>query len=121
MALSRDGEAVNPMSDLVAASMRGVDEFVKEQTTLSERLCDANRRWFDRCQAEAKLLFDFGVKLMSSRSLIDTATAYQDFSTRQWEMASEDVKHIIADSEAFTRNSARMFANRALTGSGAST
>jgi hypothetical protein len=102
-------ETVNPMSEMAKMSKQGLEEFVKAQTGLLEKLEDVNRRWFDRWQVEAQLLSEFSTKLMTARSLTDTAAAYQDFSKKQWEMASEDVKRIVAESEAFTRSGGQMF------------
>ncbi len=111
----------NPMSEMASFSKQGLNEFMRAQTALMQKFQDANRRWFDRWQAEAKLLSDLGAKLTAARSLTDTAAACQDFSTKQWEMASEDAKRFIAESEALTRSGAQMFSSKERPGTGAST
>jgi hypothetical protein len=112
----RDEKSFNPMSEMASFSKQGLNEFVKAQAALMEKFQDANRRWFDRWQAEAKLLSDLGAKLTAARSLTDTAAACQDFSKKQWEMANEDAKRFIAESEALTRSGAQMFSGKERTG-----
>ena len=73
-------------------------------------LQELNRHWLDRWQEEAKLFTDFSSKLTAARSLPEATKGYQDLAERHWEMASEDAKRVIEDSEALTRKGVQLLA-----------
>lgn len=87
---------------------KGIEEFTKAQAELFEKFQDANQKWLDRLLAEATVLSEFSTKLTTARSIPDAATAYQDLATRHMEMAGEDAKRLLADSQAFMETGARI-------------
>jgi hypothetical protein len=50
-------------------------------------------------QSQAKLGSEFVAKLTAARSIPEVATAYQEWASRQMEMAAEDAKRIFADGQ----------------------
>ena len=59
------------------------------QTERLEKLQEANRNWFDRMQAEVELASEFAAKLTMAHSIPEAATAYQEWTSRHMEMATE--------------------------------
>ena len=96
------------MSELAATSY---DRMLKAQRATFEQLHELNRHWLDRWQAEAEVFTDFGNKLMAARSLNEATTACQELASRHWQMASEDAKRVMEDSEPLTLNGVHLFTN----------
>ena len=103
--------STNLMSQLAATSSHHIEEFVKAQIATLMRFQQLNRHWLDRWQAEAKVFTDFSTKLTAARSLHEATKAYQELAERHWQMASEDAKRIMEDSEALALNGAQLFTN----------
>jgi hypothetical protein len=57
-----------------------IDEFVKMQAELLDKLQETNRQWLDRAQSEANLASEFASKLAAARSIPDAMTAFQEWS-----------------------------------------
>ena len=87
------------------------EEFVEAQVATLAQFRKLNRHWLDRWQAEAEVFTDFGNKLMAARSLNEATTACQELASRHWQMASEDAKRVMEDSEALTLNGVHLFTN----------
>ncbi len=111
MASTLQEQSSNPKADVAAMGKQRMDEFVKTQSALLAGFQDLNRQWFDRCQAETKLFIDFSTKLATARSIADATAAYQELAQRQWDMASEDAKRMLADSEVLTRNTTQLWSS----------
>jgi hypothetical protein len=60
---------------------------------------DINKRWMDRMQSEAALAAQFTAKLAAVHSVPDAASAWEEWITRRMEMATEDAKLLLADSQ----------------------
>ena len=95
-----------------------VEEFVNIERDLLETFLETNRQWFDRAQAEANLASEFASKLTAARSLSEAMAAYQEWTSRQFEMMAEDGKHILADTQKFIETGARLLSNASLTNGG---
>jgi hypothetical protein len=107
----RDQRAINPMADFAGMGKNGLEEAVKAQAAILQRFQYLNRRWLERWQAEVKLFSDFSATLTTARSMPEVAKAYQDLATGQWELATEDAKRVMADSEALASNGGQLFPN----------
>ena len=84
---------------LAAMGNKRLAELVAMQTEQLEKLQEVNRNWIDRMQSQAKLGSEFVAKLTAARSIPEVATAYQEWASRQMEMATEDAKRIFADGQ----------------------
>lgn len=96
-----------------SGSERGgkISSLAKVQTELFERFQEANKRWRDRVEAEARLTSEFVSKLSSARSIPDAMTAYQDWGTRRFDMMAKDAKHVLDDAQRFMLAGAHMLTN----------
>jgi len=95
-------------AQLAAMGKKQIDEFIKMQTELLDKLLETNRQWFDRMQLEANVASELGSKLTASRSIPDAMTAWQEWATRRFEMMAEDRKHLLTDCQIFTETGARL-------------
>jgi len=98
-------------AQLAAMGKKRFDEVVTMQAEQLEKLQEANRNWFDRMQAELTLASEFAGKLAAVHSIPEFATAYQEWTSRHIEMATEDAKRIFADGQKLAETGARMFLN----------
>ncbi len=105
-------------SESGAASKKGSDELIKLQAELLRELRVINHRWFDRAQSEANLAFDFASKLTAARSIPEAMTACQQWTSRQFEILTDDGKHLLADSQKFMETGARFMPHGWLSKSG---
>ena len=87
-------------------------EIQKQQLGIVQEI---NRHWIDRMQSEAKLASEFATKLTSARSMPEVAMAYQEWTSRHLDMATEDAKRIVADSQKLVETGARLLSNSWLT------
>ena len=62
-------------------------------------------------KSEATLASEFANKLTAARSIPETATAYQKWASQRMEMAAEDAKHLLADSQKFAETGARLLSS----------
>jgi hypothetical protein len=97
--------------ELAAMGKKCLDELVAMQTEQLEKLQEVNRNWIDRIQSQAKLGFEFAGKLTAAHSIPEVATAYQEWASRQMEMAAEDAKRIFADGQKLAETGARLLSN----------
>ena len=88
-----------------------MEEFAKAQSDLLSAMLDANRRWFDRMQSEAKLASDFTRNVTSCRSIPDAVAACQEWTGRRLEMMADDSKHLLTDSRKVMERSARFLSD----------
>jgi hypothetical protein len=72
-------------------------------------------------QSQAKLGSEFVAKLTAARSIPEVATAYQEWASRQMEMAAEDAKRIFADGQKLAETGARLLSNPTVGGPMATT
>jgi hypothetical protein len=93
------------------AGMQRARMLVTAQTELFNGLQELNKYWVARAKTEAELASDLLAKLMSTRSIPEGATAYQEWSKRRMEMAVEDGQRLVADSLKLMETSTRLFSN----------
>jgi hypothetical protein len=97
--------------EFAAAEKKFIMHLDEMRTDLFEKLQEANRSWLDRLQAEASLASELGVKLTGTRSVPETITACQEWANRRMEMATEDVKHLLSDTQMFTETGVRLLSS----------
>jgi hypothetical protein len=95
-----------------------VEDFVNVQTEFVEKLQEMNRQWFDRAQSEAKLASELASKLTAARSIPDAMAAYQEWTSRRFEMMAEDGKQLLADTQKFMEAATRLLPNSLFKGGG---
>jgi len=105
-------------TEFAEVGKKRVEEFVNTQTELFEKLQEMNRQWFDRAQSEAKLASELASKLTAARSIPDALTAYQEWTSRRFEMMAEDNKHLLADVQKFMEAATRLLPNSLFKGGG---
>jgi hypothetical protein len=93
--------------EFAAVGKKRMEEFVKAQKELLDKLQETNRQWFERMQSEVNVVSDFASKLTTVRSISDAATVCQDWMTRWFEMMTEDSQRLLADAQKFTWRPAR--------------
>ena len=92
------------------------------QAELLSELQEINHRWFDRAQSEANLASEFASKLTAARSVPEAMAACQQWTSRRFEMLTEDGKYLLADTQKFMAMGARFMPHGRLpNGSGART
>lgn len=97
--------------EFVTMGKKQFEGLTKIQKELFEKLREANRSWLDRMQSEATLASEFATKLTAARSIPETATVYQELASRRLEMAAEDAKHLLADSQKLMETGAHLLSN----------
>jgi len=100
----------NP-AEFAAIGKNYIDEFDKVQIDLFEKLQDINRQWLDRMNSEASLASKFASQMTSARSIPESMTACQEWTSRRFEMMAEDGKHLLDDAQKLAATSTRLFSN----------
>jgi hypothetical protein len=119
---SKTSSLFNPVSaEFAAAGRKQIEDLVKAQTELFDRLQDTNRRWLDRVQTEANLASEFATKLTAARSIPDAMIACRDWASRRFKLMAEDVEHVLDDTQKFMQTGARLLSNGSHSDAGPST
>ena len=92
--------------ELAAMGNKRFDKLVAMQTEQLEKLQEVNRNWIDRMQSQSNLASEFVAKLTAARAIPEVAMAYQEWASRQMEMAAEDAKRIFADGQKLAETGA---------------
>lgn len=105
-------------AELAAVGKRQIDEFVKMQTELLDKLQEMNRQWLDRAKLNANLASELASKLTAARSIPDAMAVCQEWTSRRFEMMAEDGKHLLADTQKFMEVGAQLLSNGSLINGG---
>jgi Phasin protein len=97
--------------EIAAMGQKRVEDFVKAQTELLDKFQEANRHWFDRMQSEANIASEFATKVIGARSITDAMAACQEWTTRRFEMAVEDGKRLVAETQKVMETGTRLLSN----------
>ena len=114
-----DGEIAVPQSGPSGGRCHGekrVDEFVKVQKELLEKLQEMNRQWFGRLQSEVNVASEFASKLRTVRSIPDAAMVCQEWMSRRFDMMIDDGERLFADIQKFMEVGSRLMANGSRSG-----
>ncbi len=96
-----------------ADGLRRLEDFTEARDEIWDRLQDANRVWLERMQQEAALTAELASKLTASRSLADTTTALQDWTSKHVELTTEDTRRLFSDAQQMVNASARFWSSTA--------
>jgi hypothetical protein len=97
--------------EFVTMGKKRIKALAEMQTELFEKLQEANRSWLDRMQVEASLVSEFGTKLTGAHSIPETIATCQEWASRRMEMATEDARHVLADTQTFTETGVRLLSS----------
>lgn len=111
--MPRDGTGTKKaeLTDLIATTKKQFDDFTATQSDLLEKVRDTNRQWFERMQSEMTLAATFSTKLIGARSLPEAINTYQEWTHRRLEMAVEDTKHLMNDTQRFMQAGTHLLGN----------
>lgn len=102
--------------EVAAMGKERVDEFVKVQKELLEKLQEMNRQWFGRWQSEVNVASEFASKLRTVRSIPDAAMVCQEWMSRRFDMMTDDGERLFADIQKFIEAGSRLMANGSRSG-----
>jgi hypothetical protein len=83
------------------------------QTELFNGLQEISQHWVARAKSETDLASELVSKLTNARSVLESATAYQQWASRRTQMALEDGQRLFTDSIKLVETSTRLFLNGA--------
>ncbi|WP_457796172.1 hypothetical protein [Methylocystis sp. S23] len=98
-------------AEFMAEGRQRIEDFAEAQAQFWDRVQDSNRKWLDRMQAEASMAADFANKLTSAKSLTDTANLFQTWTVKHMEMATEDARRMLSDTQEIIAAGARFWTN----------
>ncbi|HEY8124281.1 MAG TPA: hypothetical protein VIF88_02515 [Methylocystis sp.] len=104
-------------ADVAAEGRRRLEDFTETRTEIWDCLQDANRVFMERMQHEAALTAELASKLTASRSISETTTVLQDWTSKHIEMTTEDTRRLFSDAQQMFKAGARLWSNSAHTGS----
>lgn len=96
-----------------ADGLRRLEDFTEAREEIWDCLQDANRVWLGRMQQEAALTAELASKLTASRSLADTTTALQDWTSKHVELTTEDTRRLVTDAQQMVNAGARFWSSSA--------
>ncbi len=105
------GEAARRASEFIAEGRQRLEDLSGAQSEFWDKLQDSNKKWLDRMQNEASMAADFANRLTSARSLTETASLFQNWTVKHMEMASEDARRVITDTQDILTAGARFWTN----------
>jgi hypothetical protein len=106
----RQGAAAGQKAaEFAAEGRQRLEDFTGAQAQLWDRLQDSNRKWLDRIQIEANLTADLATKLSASKSLTDTANLFQNWTVRHFELATDDARRLLTDTQEILAAGARFW------------
>lgn len=105
----RGGAARAAASDIMSEGRQRLEDFTDAQSQFWERVQDSNRKWLDRMQNEASIAADFANKLTSAKSFTETASIFQNWTVKHMEMASEDARRLLSDTQDIIAAGARFW------------
>lgn len=95
--------------EVAAESRRRLEDFTQTRNEIWDRLQDANRIWLERMQQEAAMTAELASKLTASRSLSETTTVLQDWTSKHIEMTTKDARRVFSDAQQIFDAGARFW------------
>jgi len=96
-------------AEVAAEGQRRLEDFTEARNEIWDRLQDANRVWMERMQQEAAMTAELASKLTASRSLSETTTVLQDWTSKHIEMTTEDTRRLFSDAQQMFNAGARFW------------
>ncbi|GEM_PF-2972191 len=100
-------------AEVAADGRRRLEDFTETRTEIWDSLQDANRVLMERMQQEAALTAELASKLTASRSISETTTVLQDWTSKHIEMTTEDTRRLFSDAQQMFKAGARLWSNTA--------
>ncbi len=110
------GGAMPRASEFMAEGRQRLEDFADAQSQFWDRVQSSNRKWLDRMQNEASMAADLASKLTSAKSFTETASLFQNWTVKHMEMATEDARRVISDTQDILAAGARFWTNFTPTG-----
>lgn len=107
------GGAAARASEFVAEGRQRLEEFADVQTQFWDKVQESNRKWLDRMQNEATMAADLANKLTSAKSFTETASVFQNWTVKHMEMAADDARRMLSDTQEIMAAGARLWTNAA--------
>lgn len=104
-------ETVVSPSRLAETGKERAEQMFELQSEFSKYLQEANRTWLARLQSEASLASELVSELAAARSIPETTTAWQHWTSRRIELFAEDSRRLLADAEKLMETGGRMLGN----------
>jgi hypothetical protein len=99
------------LTNLAETGKQRAEAVFKLQAEFSKYLQEANKAWVARVQSEASLASQLASELAAARSIPETTTAWQHWTTRRIELFAEDSRRLLADAEKLMATGGRMLGN----------
>jgi hypothetical protein len=96
-----------PEFDILATE--GMEGLAQAQSEFLEKIQKINKDWLHRLQLEAIVASEFATKLITARSISETATVCRGWATRRVVMAAEDGKRLLENSQQFLEMGRRFY------------
>jgi hypothetical protein len=96
-------------TQLAAMQKEGIEQLVDMESGLVQKLHQANQNWLSRAEAEANLASELMTNLVCARSVPETASAFQQWTSRRMELAAEDARHLLVDTQELMEAGAHMW------------
>lgn len=98
-------------SEFMTEGRQRLEEFADAQSQFWDQVQHSGRKWLDRMQDEASMAADFASKLTSAKSFTETASLFQNWTVKHMELASEDARRVISDTQDILAAGARFWTN----------
>jgi hypothetical protein len=96
---SESAQPAEAAGEVAAEGRRRLEDFSEARTEIWDCLQDANRVLMERMQQEAALTAELASKLTASRSISETTTVLQDWTSKHIEMTTEDTRRLFSDAQ----------------------
>ncbi|MGE0197103.1 MAG: hypothetical protein AB7P48_15950, partial [Methylocystis sp.] len=106
---NEDAQPAAEAAEAAAEGRRRLEDFAEARDTIWDCLQDANRCWMERMQQEAAVTVELASKLTSSRSISETASVLQDWTSKHVEMTTEDTRRLFSDAQQIFDAGARFW------------
>ena len=106
---NEDAQPAGAAAEVAAEGRRRLEDLSQTRNEIWDCLQDANRVWMERMQQEAALTAELASKLTASRSITETASVLQDWTSKQIEMTTEDTRRLFSDAQQIFNAGARFW------------
>lgn len=96
---------------LAELGQKRTEAIVAVQHDLFNEVQELNQHWLERAKSEAELTAEFVNTLTAARSVPESLTAWQQWTSRRMQMAAEDGQRVFADGFKLMETCACLFSN----------
>lgn len=98
-------------ASLAELSQKRTEAAIAVQHDLFNEIQELNQHWLERAKSEAELAAEFVNTLTAARSVPESLTAWQQWTSRRMQMATEDGQRVFADGFKLMEKCACLFPN----------